>query len=410
MTAARASGRPGSPGDSAVRRSTDSAREAAKPATARTRKGSPKPEARSPKPKRSLPCSTIRLPCVPWTTPWPRAPSAWRSAISIRGARRGRRRAAHQMTPIALGSVRAPYRWEEWLVESAVIAGRERWRRLDGIAAEYRLRLKEAQREDPQSPRVRGDRTRPLEPRAPARVCPAARRRVQRVAGDRDLGGMARPARVARAACDTAAACRTARARRAAAHGRGGPGVAARGSRGAVRAAAHRGCGTAAQPVRPRVRRHGRRSTRTRLPHRLCPRPGRARLPAEAPGGSAAGRRHETRACRARSKTRDDRAADERLLLHLALGAAADRVYLSYPRIELREARPRVPSFYGLDVMRAITGRVPSHEELQDAAARETRAALAWPAPEDSGAGRGRLRARPGGARHRCWRPAIRRR
>ena len=64
------------------------------------------------------------------------------------------------------------------------------------------------------------------------------------------------------------------------------------------------------------------------------------------------------------------------------VGAATERVYLSYPRIELREARPRVPSFYGLDVMRAITGRVPSHEELQDAAARETRAALAWPAPE----------------------------
>ena len=80
--------------------------------------------------------------------------------------------------------------------------------------------------------------------------------------------------------------------------------------------------------------------------------------------------------------TTDDRAADERLLLHLAVGAATERVYLSYPRIELREARPRVPSFYGLDVMRAITGRVPSHEELQDAAARETKAALAWPAPD----------------------------
>ena len=57
---------------------------------------------------------------------------------------------------VVQGMVRAPYRWEEWLVESAVIAGRDRWRRLDGVAAGYRLRLKDAKREDAQSPRVRG--------------------------------------------------------------------------------------------------------------------------------------------------------------------------------------------------------------------------------------------------------------
>ena len=78
-----------------------------------------------------------------------------------------------------------------------------------------------------------------------------------------------------------------------------------------------------------------------------------------------------------------DRGAEERLLLRLAVGAATERVYISYPRVELREARPRVPSFYGLDVMRAITGRVPGHEELQALAARETRTTLAWPAPVD---------------------------
>ena len=59
-----------------------------------------------------------------------------------------------------------------------------------------------------------------------------------------------------------------------------------------------------------------------------------------------------------------------RRALVVAAGAAVERLYLSYPRIELREARPRVPSFYGLDVMRAITGRVPSHEALEAQAAR----------------------------------------
>jgi ATP-dependent helicase/nuclease subunit B len=52
------------------------------------------------------------------------------------------------------GTVRAPYKWEQWLIESAVIAGRDRWKRLDGLASEYRLKLKEAQREDPGSSRT----------------------------------------------------------------------------------------------------------------------------------------------------------------------------------------------------------------------------------------------------------------
>src|SRR5581483_11903631 len=44
----------------------------------------------------------------------------------------------------------------------------------------------------------------------------------------------------------------------------------------------------------------------------------------------------------------DDRAENERLLLRLAIGAAAQRVYVSFPRIETSEARARVPSFYAL--------------------------------------------------------------
>jgi ATP-dependent helicase/nuclease subunit B len=77
----------------------------------------------------------------------------------------------------------------------------------------------------------------------------------------------------------------------------------------------------------------------------------------------------------------EDRARNERLLLRLAVGAPTERLWLSYPRLEIAESRPRVPSFYALDVMRAITGRIPQPQRLQESAAAEGGAGLAWPAP-----------------------------
>ncbi len=79
--------------------------------------------------------------------------------------------------------------------------------------------------------------------------------------------------------------------------------------------------------------------------------------------------------------TQKQRLAAERLLLQLAAGTASDRLYVSYPRIELSESRARVPSFYALDVMRAATGRVPHHDELEQRARDAGDAMLAWPAP-----------------------------
>ena len=76
------------------------------------------------------------------------------------------------------------------------------------------------------------------------------------------------------------------------------------------------------------------------------------------------------------------RAAGERLLLRLAAGAARERLYLSYPRMELASSRSRVPSFYGLDVVRAISGRVPDYRDLERAATEVSQARLAWPAPK----------------------------
>ena len=80
----------------------------------------------------------------------------------------------------------------------------------------------------------------------------------------------------------------------------------------------------------------------------------------------------------------DDRVQAERLLLRLAVGAARSRLYLSYPRIEVSLSRPRVASFYALDVQRAATGSIPDIEKLERAAARESEARLAWPAPRDA--------------------------
>lgn len=82
-------------------------------------------------------------------------------------------------------------------------------------------------------------------------------------------------------------------------------------------------------------------------------------------------------------ETQEDRGRSERLFLRLAAGAAEERIFLSYPRVDVQQARPRVPSFYGLDVARATRGAVPDYEELERDAATEVDARLAWPAPPD---------------------------
>lgn len=80
--------------------------------------------------------------------------------------------------------------------------------------------------------------------------------------------------------------------------------------------------------------------------------------------------------------TRAERSRRERVLLHLAVGAATERLHVSYPRIDVGEGRARVPSFYALDVLRGATGRIPDLEGLQREAARKGNATLAWPAPQ----------------------------
>jgi ATP-dependent helicase/nuclease subunit B len=79
---------------------------------------------------------------------------------------------------------------------------------------------------------------------------------------------------------------------------------------------------------------------------------------------------------------RSNRAADERLALRIAVGAARRRTILSYPRVDLDQGRPRVPSFYALEIFRAAEGRLPGFDELGRRAAGDRPTRLGWPAPE----------------------------
>ena len=289
-------------------------------------------------------------------------------------------------TAVVAGALQAPWKWEELLVESAVIGGRERWiRRLDGLEAEYRLKLRELSRTDPESTRIR---------------------RLER-----DLGNLAHLRQFALPMIETLAGWpssatwgewlarfetlapqvlrRPARVLRVLAELRP---MSAIGPVLLDEARDVLATRLLTLPAEPPRRRYGRvfvgapqqargRSFRVvfvpGLAERMFPRKLR-----EDPMllDDVRAQLNET------SRTlvvQDDRTMQERLLLRLAVGAATERLYVSYPRLELTESRPRVPSFYLLDIMRAATGVVPSHDDLERAAAAASNATLDWPAPRD---------------------------
>ena len=75
------------------------------------------------------------------------------------------------------------------------------------------------------------------------------------------------------------------------------------------------------------------------------------------------------------------RVGAERLALRIAEGAARERAMFSYPRVDLDQGRPRVPSFYALEILRAAEGRLPGFDELANRAASQPTTRLSWPAP-----------------------------
>jgi len=84
-----------------------------------------------------------------------------------------------------------------------------------------------------------------------------------------------------------------------------------------------------------------------------------------------------------RLTTNQDRVAEERLALRIAMGAARDRVVLSFPRVDLEHGRQRVSSFYALETIRAATGTLPSISDLDRQAQADRATRPGWPAPKD---------------------------
>ena len=80
----------------------------------------------------------------------------------------------------------------------------------------------------------------------------------------------------------------------------------------------------------------------------------------------------------------DQRVAEERLFLHTAAESAENKLWISYPRMNLGQGRSRGPSFYAIEVMRAATGRVPDLQQLQRVAAEASQSQPGWPSPKNA--------------------------
>ncbi len=110
----------------------------------------------------------------------------------------------------------------------------------------------------------------------------------------------------------------------------------------------------------------------------------------------------------------EERAARERFALRLLVGAARNGITLSFSRFDMEHGRPRVPSFYGLEVLHAVDGALPAFDELARRADPGAAARMGWPAPESAALAiddaeydlsildlwRARAGARKGGARY----------
>ena len=79
--------------------------------------------------------------------------------------------------------------------------------------------------------------------------------------------------------------------------------------------------------------------------------------------------------------TNEDRSEQERLALRLAIGAASTKVVATYPRLDATQGRPRTPSFYALDLVRAAEGSLPSYADVALRASEAAGARIGWPAP-----------------------------
>jgi len=278
------------------------------------------------------------------------------------------------------GTLRAPWRWERLLVDAAVIGGRDRWaRRIDGLIEEIALQRKDLADEDVRAEglmRIARDlehlrafalpligRLAELPERAPwstwlehlREIAPMALRRPHGVLGV--LAELAPLAPVGPVDLVVVRHVLAPRLRELVAPPADRP-------EGAVFVAPiemARGLafdtvfvpGLAERLFPPRI-----------LEDPLLPDESRRALP---PGLLA---------------TQESRVQSHRLALRIAVGAARRRVALSWPRVDVESARARVPSFYGLEALRAMEGALPGYDEIMRS--REGQGSrLGWPAPDE---------------------------
>jgi len=289
--------------------------------------------------------------------------------------------AAADPVPVVEGTLRAPWRWERLLVDAAVIGNRERWeRRLGGLGAEFELRRSELKDDDVRAAVI--DR---------------------QILDLKHLGDVAMPQISALAALPPRAMWGEWLG-----HLRALTALAVRDSAPVLAALAE------LEPMAP-VGPVGLDEVRQVLAERL----GRLEAPARrrrygavmvAPTLDLRGLDFDlvivpglTERVFPKKLTEDpilpdaargrlghglelqqNRVAAERLALRLAAGAARHRVLFSFPRVDLDQGRPRVPSFYALEVLRAAEGRLPGFDELDKRAAGEQAARPGWPAPRDA--------------------------
>ena len=303
--------------------------------------------------------------------------------------------------PVVDGTLRTPWRWDRLLVESAVIGGHDRWtRRLSGLERELQLRLEACQQDDPESSRVSRIKSDLVNLRHLRRFALPVIDRLGAFPVEATWGEwldlldalapmvLERPDRVLAALGELRPMAEV------------GPVPLAE----VQNVLAER---LTLLQEEPPARRYGRvfvggpEHVRGRafdvvfvpgLAERIFPQKQRQdpllldehrrtlnRAAASPPSDSLAGATGNPLGL----PMLDDRAGDERLLLRLAVGAATQRLYLSYPRLQLGDSRPRVPSFYALDLERARTGRVPDFAVTERQAFARVGARLAWPAPPD---------------------------
>jgi len=282
------------------------------------------------------------------------------------------------------GSLRTPWKWEELLVEAAVVGGKGRWeRRLAGLASELDIRVAELCKEDPESPRIAAIERQLAQlghlRRFALPIIAMLAELPQRATWGEWLGALERLAPMVLRSCE--------RVLRVLAELRPMAEVGPVTLEEVCEAFSQRLTDLSTEPPRNRFGRvfvgspeqfRGRSFAVIFVPglaERIFPQ-----------------KLHEDPLLLDEDRTqivtadpplltRADRTAEERLRLRIAASATESRIYFSYPRVEVALARPRVPSFYALDVRRTTLGALPNVDGFEREAARNGGAELAWFAP-----------------------------